>query len=65
MIEFKLWLEFEEVDPDNWDVNNEFVNILVSLTDGRQYGSNVWTYKTLETTVKIDQEKNENLNGTY
>jgi len=65
MVEFKLWLEFEEVDPDNWDVDNEFANIKVSLPDGRQYGINVWTYKFLETAVKTDQEKNENLNGTY
>lgn len=64
-IEFKLWLEFEEVDPDNWDIENEFTNIRVDLPDGRHYGINVWTYKFLETAVRQDRENGENLNGIY
>jgi len=35
MIAFKLWLEFEEVDPDNWETENEFTNIKIDLADGR------------------------------
>lgn len=38
MTKFKLWLEFEEVDPDNWDRLNDFANIMVYLEDGREYG---------------------------
>jgi hypothetical protein len=64
-MQFKLWLEFEEVDPDNWDVENEFANIHVDLLDGRHYGINVWTYKFLETSFKLDVESGENLNGLY
>tara|TARA_B100000809_G_C14899208_1_gene445626 strand:+ start:420 stop:743 length:324 start_codon:yes stop_codon:yes gene_type:complete len=62
---FKLWLEFEEVDPGNWDTDNEFANIHVDLPDGRHYGINVWTYKFLETSIKLDMENSENLNGNY
>ena len=51
-IEFKLWLEFEEVDPGNWNIENEFANIHVDLPDGRHYGINVWTFKFLETSAK-------------
>jgi len=65
MTEFKLWLEFEEVDPGNWDVENEFANIHVDLPDGRHYGINVWTYKFLETSLKLDMESGENLKGLY
>ncbi len=35
---FELWLEFEEVDPNNWDIENEFANIHIDLPDGRHYG---------------------------
>ena len=65
MTEFKLWLEFEEVDPGNWDIENEFANIHVDLPDGRHYGINVWTYKFLETSLKLDMESGENLKGLY
>jgi hypothetical protein len=45
--DFKLWLEFVEVDPDNWDIHNDFCNIQVNLPDGRHYGINVWTFANL------------------
>lgn len=65
MLKFKLWLEFEEVDPGNWDTDNEFANIHVDLPDGRHYGINVWTYKFLETSIKLDIENGDNLKGLY
>ena len=65
MVQFKLWLEFEAVNPDNWDRENEFANIHVDLPDGRHYGINVWTYKFLETSTKDDQINGSNLNGLY
>ena len=40
-LDFKLWLEFEEVDPGNWEIDNEFANIQVTLPDGRHFGINV------------------------
>lgn len=64
-IEFKLWLEFEEVDPGNWDTKNECANIHVDLPDGRHYGINVWTYKFLETIVQLNKKNGDNLNGMY
>jgi hypothetical protein len=65
MIEFKLWLEFEEVDPENWDIENEFANIHVDFPDGRHYGINVWTFKFLGVSIKQDSESGETLNGSY
>lgn len=62
---FTLWLEFEEVDTNNWDIENEFCNVVVNLEDGRKYGLNIWTYKFLEKAVKEDLETGENLNGLY
>jgi len=64
-MEFKLWLEFEEIDPGNWDIENEFANIHVDLPDGRHYGINVWTYNFLKTAIKQDQENGDNLGGLY
>lgn len=65
MPDFKLWLEFEEVDPGNWDIENEFCNVIVHLSNGRKYGINVWTYKFFETSIKENKLTGENLNGLY
>ena len=65
MEKFKLWLEFEEVDPNNWDIKNEFANIHVDLPDGRHYGINVWTFKFLKSAIKLNRESGENLKGLY
>ncbi|MBF4472968.1 hypothetical protein [Flavobacterium sp. HJJ] len=62
---FTLWLEFEAVSPNDWDIENEFCNIQVNLEDGRHYGLNVWTYKYLETAINEDKKTGENLNGLY
>ena len=64
-MEFKLWLEFELGNSDQWDIENEFANIQVDLQDGRKYGINVWTYKFFETSIIQDKEKGENLSGLY
>ncbi len=62
---FKLWLEFEEVDPKSWDIENDFCNINVDLEDGRHYGINIWTYKYLETSINENKLTGQNLNGIY
>jgi hypothetical protein len=62
---FTLWLEFEEVDPNNWDIENEFCNIHVDLEDGRHYGLTIWTYKYLDTSINNDMKTGNNLNGLY
>lgn len=58
-------MEFEVVDPGNWDIENEFCNIHVDLPDGRHYGINVWTYQFLLTSAKYDAVEKKNLNGLY
>lgn len=63
--EFKLWLEFEEIEPGNWDIDNEACNIHVDLPDGRHYGINVWTYNFLQTAIDDDKKTGQNLNGLY
>src|ERR1044072_4752671 len=65
MREFKLWLEFEEVDKNNWDIQNDFCNIHVDLQDGRHYGINVWTYGFFQTSINSNKANGNNLNGTY
>lgn len=62
---FKLWLEFEEVDPENWDIENECCNIHVDLEDRRHYGITVWTYKFLQTAIDDDKETGQNRKGLY
>ncbi len=63
--DFTLWLEFEAVDPGNWDIENEFCNIHVDLSDGTHYGINVWTYKFLESAIASDQMTGASLSGLY
>lgn len=63
--QFSLWLEFEEVDPNNRDIENEFCNIHVDLEDGRHYRLNVWTYKYLETAINEDKKTGQYLSGLY
>lgn len=63
--EFKLWLEFEEGDPDNWDIYNDFCNIHVDLPDGRHYGINVWTFEYFQTSILEDKKDGRNFNGVY
>lgn len=65
MTEFKLWLEFEEVDPTSWDIKNDVANIHVDLPDGRHYGINVWTFQFLATSIAQDINENSNLKGLY
>lgn len=62
---FRLWLEFEEIEPGKWNIENEFCNIHVYLEDGRRYGLNVWTYKYLESAVNENRQTGQNLNGLY
>jgi len=64
-MDFKLWLEFEEVDPENWDIENDFANIQIELPNGKNYGINVWTFKVLETIVQLNEKSGENLSGLY
>jgi len=63
--DFEVWLEFEEVDPDNWDTHNGFCNIHVDLADGRHYGINVWTFEYFQTSIEEDRNAGRNLNGLY
>ncbi|WP_125721485.1 hypothetical protein [Flavobacterium ustbae] len=63
--EFKLWLEFEEVDVNNWQKDNDFCNIHVTLEDGRHYGINIWTYNFLKTAIQYNKKANKNLKGLY
>lgn len=65
MNDFKLWLEFEEVDLGNWETKNNFCNIHVVINDGRMYGINVWTYDFFKTSIQSDKTLGNNLNGLY
>lgn len=78
MNSFTLWLEFEHVDfasildPEtgqivsaDWNKKNNFCNIAVTLSDGRRYGINVWTFDYLTTSIQCDAARGKNLNGLY
>lgn len=64
-MDFKLWLEFEQVDSGNWDIHNEAANVIVELPDGRTYGINVWTFKFLETAIGFDKQQSATGAGLY
>ncbi|MEZ5022748.1 MAG: hypothetical protein R2728_05695 [Chitinophagales bacterium] len=61
---FRLWLEIEETSP--WDdLENDCAIIKLDTLDGRSYGINVWTFKFLESAVKLNEVNGENLCGLY
>jgi len=66
---FDLWLEFEAVDGlqavPEFDHNDDFFNMTISLPDGRTYALNVWTYQFLERARRQAQESGEELGGAY
>jgi hypothetical protein len=64
-LNFTLWLEFEEVDPSSWNIENDCCNIHVDLEDGRHYGLNVWTFKFLETAIILNQQKGSTSKALY
>ena len=63
--EFKLWLEFEEVESSNWDIHKDFCNIHVDLPDGRRYGINIWTFEYFQTSIEKNRTYGRNLKGLY
>lgn len=65
MPDFSLWLEFEEVDFGDYDIENEFCNIQVDTREGIRYGINVWTFKFVETARQLDEQNGAKLNGSY
>lgn len=49
-ISFELWLEIESGEPKDQPANRSyenFCNVEVTLTDGRRYALNVWTFDFL------------------
>ena len=51
MTDFELWLEFEIGDPVDQPANSStenFANIMITLSDGRRYSLNVWTFDFLQ-----------------
>lgn len=64
-LNFDLWLEFEELDSNDWNQKEDICNIAIKLPDGRSYGINVWTFNFLSSIQKVNEKKGENLNGTY
>mgnify|MGYP000442191053 CR=1 FL=1 len=63
-VNFELWLEFERWTSD-YDVHDEFFNMLITLDDGRKYALNVWTYSFIERARAHDVQNAERLGGLY
>ena len=62
--EFELWLEFETWQ-DQFDRDDEFCNLQVTISDGSRYALNVWTYKFLSKAITDCKENGEGLGGKY
>ena len=61
---FQLWLEFE-LWEENYNPEEEFFNMSVTLDNGKKYALNVWTYKYFELARKLDIQSNDCLGGKY
>ncbi|WBV60087.1 hypothetical protein PFY12_13705 [Chryseobacterium camelliae] len=64
---FSLWLEFEEVEPESWDIYNDYCNIHINFEDGKQYGLNIWTFDYFKTIIEdnLNKEKTLKNNDLY
>lgn len=63
---FELWLEFEHWEAqESDDPEDEIFNMHVTLSSGKKYALNVWTYKSLWRMVKDCQETGECMRGAY
>ena len=66
--EFTLWLEFEAWSDhacNEFDPEDEFINAIVTLADGRRYALNIWTYNNVLTQVAHAKKANECFEGKY
>jgi hypothetical protein len=63
---FELWLEFEICqEAEVGDLEDEFCNIEILLSDGRTYALNIWTFKFFERARQDCQGSGENMTGKY
>jgi hypothetical protein len=61
----KLWLEFEEWAPGEWDPSDGNSDVKVILTDGSNWVATFFTYSNIETLRKKNAESGECLAGVY
>ncbi len=61
---FTLWLEFE-LWQDAYDPEDAVFNMTITLSDGKYYALNVWTYSCSSRVVSEAQYWGENLAGKY
>lgn len=63
---FDLWLEFEHWLPhEDDDPEDDFFNMQVTLTGGKRYALNVWTFKFMARAVQDCRNTGECLGGAY
>ncbi len=63
---FDLWLEFEQWEAQEGDdPEDDFFNMLVTLSNGKKYALNAWTFNSLRGMVKDCQETGECMQGAY
>lgn len=63
----EVWLEYEEFSEPLTDeeMYNDICNVMVTLSDGRRYAFNVWTFKFLERAISDCKVTGEHLSGLY
>ena len=63
---FRLWLEFEHWEfREGDDPQDDFFNMQVTLTCGKKYALNVWTFKYLPRAIQECRQTGEHLHGSY
>lgn len=65
-MDFKLWLEFEHWEPQRRkNPYQGFFQARLTLSDGRVYALNVWTFGFLAATRQEDKDSGGCLQGAY
>lgn len=60
-----IWIESEEDKDTEWDLNDCFVEVIVTFPDRSRWVGNFCTYKHLQTFNERNKQNGGNLNGTY
>ena len=60
-----IWIEAEEWECDEWDVEDGNTDVKVTFSDRTTWGATFFTYKNIESLRKKNSKSGECMNGTY
>jgi len=60
-----IWIEAESWAPEEWDINNDNTDVVVTFKDGSRWAASFFTYDNIEKLRQKNKETGECLKGKY